>query len=149
MEKGRDYKRSIETLVREYPKLTGAEILKLRNEDERLFKIWQEHSLKEQYETIKWLLESRYIKIEYPTMISYLEITSASVEHGDVYFDSIQSIISKNSAASLGNGFNLSTFRESKYQQWYNHYSGLEKLTVLTKEEYDLFHQLVENLYNH
>jgi len=71
---------------------------------------------------------------------------NARFQYNEVIFDAIESKISNNKIGG-GTGWNIDTEKPiNKMLSWDNYYTGHEDLIVLTKEEYDLFHEKVETL---
>lgn len=145
--KERNCKRSMDILVRDYPNKTGAEILRIYNQDIEEYNNYVARINKKKLERVQWLKDNPYIKIVYNTMTAYLQITKAELRSDTVVFDCVKSLISKNNIIG-GFGWNIDTKENDKFQDWHNWYTGHEVLTVLTKEQYDDFHDKVELLTN-
>jgi hypothetical protein len=146
--KERDCKRGMDLLVREFPNKTGAEILAIYEQDIVEYNNYLARINKQKLERVQWLKDNPYLKIVYKCgsdLILYLHITDARFQHDEVIFDAIESKISSNKIIG-GTGSCIETKRPDKLRSWYNYYTGNEELIVLTKEQYDEFHEKVENL---
>lgn len=148
-------KRSLELILRENPNMTAKQILAEQKYDEDCYNMWAQQENAKQLETVEWLKSKRYFKIEYidtTKLVIYLEITNAQVTIGqfgyDVIFDAISSSMSNRSIVKEPDGINITTKQKETYQYWENYVTGNEKVTVLTKEQYNTFHTTIDNLYN-
>lgn len=143
--KERDCKRSMDILVREYPNKTGAEITAIYEQDIQEYNNYVARINKKKLERVQWLKDNPYIRIKYHKMTTYLHITYAEFKYDEVIFSCIKSSISSNSIIN-GEGYSVNTKEKEKLCSWHNWYTGNEELTVLTKEQYDEWHNKIDLL---
>lgn len=144
----KDYKRSLEVLIEEYPNKTGKEILEIYNNDIEEYKLYCDELNKEILQTAKWFTDNKYFKIKYAgrNNINIIEVVnceqykepdgmiSISVTHNSTYLSKFSSLSIKKT--------------QEKYTMLDNLYSPTcDTITILTEAEYLEFHSKIEQLF--
>ena len=144
----KDYKRSLEVIMRENPTMTGADLLAEQEYDLACYKLYQDKKNEANLELVDKLLKERYYRLQYKSS-SKLTIF-LSIESARLNSDSLVLISGTQSKMSCrGSSFNVDTnqpFTEL-YKSMFGYGDHCE-VTAITEEHYYKFFQSVGELFN-
>ena len=143
----KEYKRSLEVIMRENPMMTGAELLAEQEYDLACYQLYQDNKDASNLELIDKILKEKYYKVKYKstglTVFAYIE--SAKLNGAS------RVVISGTKSRLYCNGasFNLET-NESFIQLYKSMFpdGDIAEITAITEEHYNKFFQSVGELFN-
>lgn len=130
---------SIETLAERHPKKTGEEIIAMYVHGKRCYQAWCEKRDKSAIALANKLVKVGYWTISYSGLKHWLHITKAIVINGEVEYDGYRTKISH-----ICNDIKI---KESMSLERWEKYSGCE-ITQTSKENYDLLHEKIQDIFN-